>query len=73
MLEDPAPTGNRKSVWITMIALLVWAVLMAAGTFLHSYRSDIRKPLIVLAFMLTFLLVWIILLAFKRKPPRTKT
>jgi membrane protein DedA with SNARE-associated domain len=43
-------------------ALILWAAMFAAGSYLEvsadNPRHDIRKPLIILASMATFLALW---------------
>lgn len=61
MMDDSA----RKK-WLPLAvlagALLVWAGLFAAGAYLalgtDQPHRDIRKPLIIMGFMMTFLSLW---------------
>jgi membrane protein DedA with SNARE-associated domain len=57
------------------LALVIWAGLFAAGAYFEPSadqpRHDVRKPLIVLATMATFLALWAIALWLRnrRKKP----
>ena len=69
----------RPSIWfplaILAVALIAWAAMFAAGAYLEigadNPRYDIRKPLIILASMLTFLGLWGLAL-WMRKHRRSK-
>jgi hypothetical protein len=71
---------TRPNVWLPLAllaaALLVWTGLFAAGAYLElgadQPQHDIRKPLIILASMLTFLALWGLALWLRqRRGPRT--
>jgi hypothetical protein len=57
-------TSNKSWLPFTVLALalVLWAALFAAGSYLEpsadSPKHDIRKPLIILASMATFLALW---------------
>jgi hypothetical protein len=59
-------TTNRPSIWLPLAvlaaALLLWAGLFAAGAYLEMGvdrpRHDLRKPLIIMGAMATFLSLW---------------
>ncbi len=53
-----APANRRAIVW--MIAMLVlWSLLIAAGSFWFGESLDVRKPAIVLGTMSAFVGVWL--------------
>jgi 4-amino-4-deoxy-L-arabinose transferase-like glycosyltransferase len=57
---------GRRKIWLPLTflaaALLLWTALFAVGAYLElgtdQPHHDIRKPLIILAAMLTFLALW---------------
>jgi 4-amino-4-deoxy-L-arabinose transferase-like glycosyltransferase len=58
--------NRTRNIWLPLAilaaALIAWAALFAAGAYFEigvdNPRHDIRKPLIILASMLTFLALW---------------
>ena len=70
-MTNPLPKTNPTlKTWqpllMLMLALLAWGLYHAAGAYFapgtQQVRADYRKPLVVLACMLTFLGVWAVLL-----------
>ena len=59
-LQKPTNQSPRKStgVRIIFVVLVVWALLIAIGSFQTQASTDIRRPLIVIATMSVFLGVW---------------
>ena len=59
---DNSPRKIVLPLAILAAALIAWAALFAAGTYFElgvdNPRHDVRKPLIILAGMLTFLALW---------------
>jgi hypothetical protein len=57
---------TRRKIWLPLgllaVALLLWAGLFAAGAYLElgtdAPHRDVRKPLIIMASMATFLSLW---------------
>ena len=55
-----SPDAARRLVIGLFVALAVWGVYLAIGAYV--YRQDVRRPLIVLGCVATFLGVWLLLL-----------
>ena len=59
---DKSPRKIVLPLAILAAALIAWAALFAAGAYFElgvdKPRHDLRKPLIILAGMLTFLALW---------------
>jgi membrane protein DedA with SNARE-associated domain len=66
---------NRLRKWLPLallaVALLAWAGLFAAGAYFEPSadqpRHDVRKPLIILATMATFLALWAVALWLRNR------
>jgi len=58
--------NNTRRMWLPLgvlaVALVIWAGLFAAGAYLQpgadQPRHDLRKPIIIMSAMLTFLALW---------------
>jgi hypothetical protein len=72
--------SKSPSVWLPILALaaalVVWASLFALGAYLEwgadQPRHDLRKPLIILATMASFLAIWGLALAIRTWRMRRK-
>jgi hypothetical protein len=71
--------NRSRNIWLPLAilaaALIAWAALFAAGAYFEigvdNPRHDVRKPLIILASMLTFLGLWgLALWLRKRRQPK---
>ena len=57
---------TRRKIWLPLglfaIALLLWAGFFAAGAYLElgadAPKRDVRKPVIIMSAMATFLALW---------------
>jgi len=69
-------TSNKR--WlpfaILALALILWAALFAAGSYLEvsadNPRHDLRKPLVILASMATFLGLWAVAIWLRSRRDR---
>jgi hypothetical protein len=69
---------TRPNSWLPLVvlaaALIIWAGLFAVGSYLElsadQPRHDLRKPLIILASMLTFLSLWGLALWLRKRRTR---
>ena len=66
-MRVPNPPNSRSLLIILgiMAALLAWGTLHAVGAYL--YNLDIRKPLVVYAFMGGFLVLWGLAIMFRNR------
>ena len=48
-------------------SLIAWATVLAIGAFVFGYRSDVRKPLIIVGVMVTFIAIWMTLLVLRQR------
>jgi hypothetical protein len=79
-MQKPNPratsmTPTRPTAWLPLAllagALIIWAGLFAAGAYLElgadAPHHDLRKPLIIMGVMATFLGLWGIALLLRRR------
>ncbi len=68
--SDKSTNQSQKKtngVWIIFGVLIVWALLIAFGSFQTQASVDVRRPLIVIATMSAFLGVWLVALQLRKK------
>lgn len=59
-------TPKSQGVSILFLALIAWCVLIALGLFQTQASTDVRRPLIMVLTMGTFLGIWALALHSKR-------
>ena len=64
---ESIPPKKSTGIKILFIVLIVWAIVIAVGTFQTQASTDFRRPLIVVAIMGVFLGGWGIALWAKRQ------
>lgn len=62
-----SPSRTPGGVVLIVGSLLTWAVVLAIGAFAFGYRSDLRKPLVIVGVMLCFLAGWLTLLIMRQR------
>jgi hypothetical protein len=71
MTMSPSSKNNLRPLAWLAAALLLWAALFAIGAYIKlspgAVEHDVRKPLIIMASMATFLLLWALALWFRAR------
>lgn len=69
MTQTSVPTWRGPIGWI-MLAILVWALVLAGGVLLYDYRSgqvNWWKPTIIVTAAWLFVCVWLVALRQRRR------
>jgi flagellar basal body-associated protein FliL len=61
--------GSKRVLVVLISVLIIWALVIAAGSLWMSDKLDFRKPLIVIGTMGTFLGIWLVAFAFRKQRP----
>ena len=64
---DSSTAGRTAATGWLMLAILVWGMLLALGTFLFGGNQPVLRAVIVAGCTLAFLSLWAVALAVRRR------